>query len=141
MKKFIFEIQGTKYEVEMLSFEKNIAEVEVNGTQYKVELQQEIKTSKTPVLIRKPLEAPTSKEIIEKVQSKSITKIKAPLPGTILSVKKNVGDTVKKGDVVMIMEAMKMENNVLAERDGIINKINHNVGDSVLQGEALFELE
>ena len=63
--------------------------------------------------------------------------VKSPLPGVILEVKVNVGDEVKKGQTVVILEAMKMENNINADRDGKITAINIKAGDSVLEGTDL----
>ena len=67
--------------------------------------------------------------------------MKSPLPGVILDVKVNVGDTVKKGDLVVILEAMKMENSINADRDGKIAAVNVRVGDSVLEGTDLVVIE
>ena len=67
-------------------------------------------------------------------------KVNAPLPGNIFKVLVNEGDTVKKGDVLLIMEAMKMENNVLAEKDGTVSSVKVSVGDAVLQNDVLIEM-
>ncbi len=67
-------------------------------------------------------------------------KIAAPMPGKILAVKANVGQAVKKGDVVMILEAMKMENEITAPEDGTVASINVAVGDSVESGDTLASL-
>ena len=67
--------------------------------------------------------------------------VKSPLPGVILDIKVNVGDTVKKGQVIIILEAMKMENNINADKDGKITAINVNKGDSVLEGTDLVIIE
>ena len=67
--------------------------------------------------------------------------VKSPLPGVILDIKVNVGDAVKKGQVIIILEAMKMENNINADKDGKITAINVNKGDSVLEGTDLVIIE
>ena len=59
------------------------------------------------------------------------TQIKAPMPGTVLAVKKNVGDAVKAGDVVIVLEAMKMENDIVAPCDGTVKSINAPKGSTV----------
>ncbi len=141
MKNFKFTISGNKYEVHIKNLEDNIAEIEVNGTTYKVEVEHEIKKPKTPVLVRKPVEKPAGSEKIQKTHATGGTAIKAPLPGTILNIKTQVGSTVSKGDTLMIMEAMKMENSILAERDGKIKNIKVKEGDNVIEGEVLIELE
>lgn len=142
MKKFKFTIRGNKYDVEILNIEENIAEIEVNGTHYEIEIHKDVKQSKTPKLIRKKSvpsfdidKAKTTKPGI--VGSKEI---KAPLPGTILEIKVKVGDIVKAGDDLLIMEAMKMENNIRADREGRIIAVKVNPGDSVLEGDALVEI-
>ena len=139
MKKFDFTIRGNKYNVEIKSFEYNIAEIEVNGTPYKVEVHKEITQTKTPKLVRPVIQKEGSGKIKKKLSSSYI--VKAPLPGNILKIMINKGDEVKKGDNLMIMEAMKMENNILSEKDGIVKSIKINIGDSVLQGDPLIEIE
>jgi biotin carboxyl carrier protein len=67
--------------------------------------------------------------------------IKSPLPGNILKVNVNVGDSFKDGDILMVIESMKMENNILAEHDGKITRVHAAVGKAVLQDEVLFEIE
>ncbi|MCB0730258.1 MAG: biotin/lipoyl-binding protein [Ignavibacteriae bacterium] len=143
MKKFSFTISGNKYDVELHDIEENIAQIEVNGSTYEVEIHKEIKTSKTPKLVR-PQVFPTGESDKAKTAKPSERKgtggIKAPLPGTILELKIKVGDTVKAGDVLLIMEAMKMENNIKADKPGTITDIKIKVGDSVLEGDLLVEI-
>ena len=67
--------------------------------------------------------------------------IKSPLPGVILQVKVNVGDQVTKGQVLMVLEAMKMENNILSDKDGKVAAINVSKGDSILEGTDLIVIE
>jgi len=137
MKKFKFKISGNEYGVWVKSIDGNIAKIEVNGTSYDVELERETKTTKTPTLVRKVV--PSKEEKIEKKEGGAPTPIKAPLPGKILSLKVGKGDIVKKGDVILIMEAMKMENNVLATKDGVVETLKVQPGDSVLEGDILIE--
>jgi biotin carboxyl carrier protein len=139
MKTYKFTISGNKYTVNIKSFEDNIAEIELNGTPYTVEMEQEIKTTKTPKLIRPEKPAQEAPREIQK--GSGLSKITAPLPGTIFKLIAKEGDVVKKGDAVLIMEAMKMENNVLAEKEGTVKKILVKEGDSVLQGDLLIEIE
>jgi biotin carboxyl carrier protein len=138
MKKFKFKISGNEYGVHIKSIDDNIASIEVNGTPYEVELEREEKASKTPTLVRKVV--PSKEEKIEKKEGGSSFPVKAPLPGKIMSVKISKGDIVKKGDVLLVMEAMKMENNVLASQDGVIEGVKVNQGDSVLEGDVLLEM-
>lgn len=120
-----------------------VKEVEVNGSRYEVEIEQEVKTSKTPKLVRS--KAVPSSEYDKAKTSKPTEKkgagaIKAPLPGTILEMKVKVGDVVKSGDLLLVMEAMKMENNITADKEGKVSAINVNNGDSVMEGDVLVEI-
>lgn len=138
MKKFKFKIQGNPYDVVVKDIEENIVQIEVNGTSYEVEVEKQIVTSKTPTLIRKPVKPKAGEGQISKSTGKTL--VKAPLPGNILQVVKKTGDEVKKGELVLIYEAMKMENQVLAEKDGSIGEMKVSTGDAVLQGDVLFEI-
>ena len=143
MKKFNFVINGNAYEVEILGFEENIAKVEVNGTQFNVEVQKDLKMTKTPTLVRAEPPKPTSKESkIPRTPSQTTNvAIKAPLPGTIISVLVKAGDKVTLGQKLLTMEAMKMENNVLSEKDGIVKIVLVKPGQAVAQSETLVEIE
>ena len=142
MKKFKFKIRGNTYDVEIKEFEDNIAQIEVNGTMYEVEVEKkESARSKTPKLVRSQVETKRSDSKIKKSVSSRAAAIKAPLPGNIFKIMVREGDEVKKGDTIMIMEAMKMENNVLAEKDGKVSSIKVKEGDSVLQNDVLAEIE
>ena len=141
MKKFKFTISGNPYEVEIQKFENNVAKMEVNGTAYKVEVHKEVKqVSKTPKLVRPNVQTKRKDTKIKK-SMQGITPIKAPLPGTILKIMVKEGDEVKQSDNLLIMEAMKMENQVLAERAGKIKSIKVAEGDAVLQNDVLIEIE
>lgn len=144
MKKFSFTIRGNKYDVELHNIEDNIAEVEVNGSKYEVEIHKEIKSSKTPKLVRARA-VPSTDSTLQTQSPKPTPKptgggVRAPLPGTILEIKAKVGDDVKVGDTLLIMEAMKMENNIKADKAGKISVLKVNVGDSVLEGDLLVEI-
>jgi biotin carboxyl carrier protein len=142
MKNYKFTIEGSAYEVDIISFEGNKVQLEVNGTPYLVELNKEMKTTKTPVLVRSGVPQPTRSESkIKKNLSSSATLVKSPLPGTILQVLVNLGDEVKVGQKLITMEAMKMENNVLAEKEGKVVVIKVKAGDSVLQNDTLLEIQ
>lgn len=138
MKKFKFKIRGNKYEAVVKSFEKNIVDIDINGTNYKVELEQEIVKPKTPKLVRERVQ--TSKEDA-KIKSKVGKLVKAPLPGTIFKLNVKIGDEVAAGETLLIMEAMKMENNIQSQVDGKIKSIMIKEGDAVLQDDILLELD
>lgn len=149
MKKFSFTINGDDFAVRVKKVEGDIAELEVNGTPYTVKMHQEIKTTKTPVvLVRKEVQTKQGDERakenltpVSESKRPSAKAIKSPLPGNILKVNVAAGDTFKEGDVLMVMESMKMENNILAERNGKIIKVCAPAGKAVLQDEVLFEIE
>ncbi|MCD4746698.1 MAG: biotin/lipoyl-binding protein [Bacteroidales bacterium] len=141
MKQFKFTIKGHNYDVELQKYEDNIAEIEVNGTQYIVEVHTDIIQHKTPKLVRTAVPQPTRSETkIKKRITTNVYTIKAPLPGNIIQIFAKEGDTVKTGDKLLIYEAMKMENNILAEKDGQIKLIKVAPGESVLQGDVLIEM-
>jgi biotin carboxyl carrier protein len=141
MKNYSFTINGQKYDVHIKSFEENIAEIEVNGSNYKVEVHSEVKKVKTPTLVRKPIENKPGEGTIKKAASTGGYVLKAPLPGSIFKMSVNVGDTVTKGQTLLVMEAMKMENNIQSEKDGVVKEIKVKVGDAVLQNDALIIIE
>jgi biotin carboxyl carrier protein len=138
MKKFKFKINGNTYEVDVKNVEGQLAELEVNGSLYNVELEKEMKTIKTPRIYKKPLSTP--KENTKLTSDVKLSHINAPLPGNIISIKVKEGDTVTKGDVLLIMEAMKMENNVMAETNGVVKSLKIKEGDTVLQNDILIEI-
>ena len=140
MKIFKFTIRGNNYEEDVVSFENDVAKLEVNGTPYNVELHKQEQVTKTPILVRQAVTNPTDSHKIKKAVN-NIIKITAPLPGNIMQIFVNVGDIVKKEDRLLIYEAMKMENKLLSEKDGVIKSIHVVPGDSVLQDDLLMELE
>lgn len=139
MKEFRYSINGTQYKVEIIKEEENTVELEVNGTPYTVELDKAVKVK--PVVISRPAPAPvTAKGAPVVVPTKAVSAgsvIKSPLPGVILEVNVKVGDTVKSGSKLMILEAMKMENTIVSDHDGKVVEIKVDKGASVLEGAEL----
>jgi biotin carboxyl carrier protein len=138
MKSFKFTIQGNHYDVDVKSIDGNMAQVEVNGTHYDVEIHRQVPTTKTPILVRNPVKSP---EPAHMSAGTKFLAVRTPLPGNILTISKKNGDAVQKGDLVLVYEAMKMENKILAEKDGIIRNMKVNAGDNILQDDILFEIE
>ena len=162
MKEYKYKINGNSYTVVIGDIEDNVARVEVNGSLYKVELDKAQKTLKSvakPAASTAPA-APAVKPVVKPAAAPAQaapaasaptaapaqaaapaagggTGVKSPLPGVILDIKVNVGDEVKKGQLVVVLEAMKMENSINADRDGKITAIKVNKGDSVLEGTDL----
>ncbi len=136
MKEYKYKINGTEYKVQINNMDESKAEVEVNGKAYEVELIQEKKAK--PVIkpaAPKAAAAPVAAPATEPVRSGAAgSGVKSPLPGVILDVKVNMGDEVKVGQPIAILEAMKMENTINADRNGKIVEIKVKKGDSILEG-------
>ena len=120
MKAYKFKIGGNQYDVTVNGIEGKLADVTVNGVNYQVELENEVAAAPAA-----PAAAPASG---------NGKKIGSPLPGVIISVDVKEGQAVKRGQKVAVIEAMKMENEILAECDGTITAIHVKQGDSVLEG-------
>jgi biotin carboxyl carrier protein len=150
MNKYQYKVQGVDYEVEIEEVEGNIAKVNVNGIPFEVELQQPINAAKHPTIVKPKVEAPKAAAPVAPVApvapaaqpaaAGAGNPVKAPLPGTITSVNVKVGDTVGVGDVVIVLEAMKMQNNIEAEYAGTVTSITVNPGDSVMEGAVLMTI-
>lgn len=146
MKNFKFSINGNQYEVDILNLEDNVAEIEVNGTSYQVEIEKKVKTpTKTPKLVRTAVAPSTDVDTTQKktsrpAESKGAGFIKSPLPGVILNIHVKEGDSVKVGDMLFTLEAMKMENSIKSDKDGKIVGIKVKQGDAVLEGDLLVEI-
>lgn len=139
MKTYKFKVNENGYTVNIKSQEDNIINLEVNGTSYDVVLKQEIKKTKTPTLVRAASKRPAEPLKVNPKSSK--TRIVAPIPGVVMSIDVKVGDTLKVGDRMLVLEAMKMENNIVCEKAGTITAINITAGQQVLQDELMIELE
>ena len=116
--------------------------ITVNGTAYDVAAEELGATAaSTPVAAPAPAAAPAPKAAAPAASGAAgSVKVAAPMPGNILAIKANNGQAVKKGEVIMILEAMKMENEITAPEDGTIASINVGVGDSVESGDTLATL-
>lgn len=141
MKKYKFTINGNIYSVSIKGMEDNLMDVEINGTPYAVELDQEVKQAKTPKLVRAKVPQPTKEQ--QTIPQKHVAglPVRAPLPGTVIELKVRVGDTVQRGDLLLLMEAMKMENQIMAEQAGTIKSIDVQAGQSVLQDQVIMIME
>lgn len=145
MKNITFKIKDKEYNVEIVGVEDTMAKVNVNGITYEVEVNQPIKTTKTPTLVR-PIAVPStdSTPSTARTASPSAPKgtgtLKSPLPGKILDIYVKQGDSVKVGQTLICLEAMKMENNINSDREGVITSINVHKNDTVLEGDVLVEI-
>ena len=118
--------------------------ITVNGTVYSVTVEEGASTGAAPVaaapVAAAPAPAAAPAQAAAPAGAQGSVTVNAPMPGKILGVKASVGQAVKKGDVVVVLEAMKMENEIVAPQDGTIASINVAVGDSVDSGAVLATL-
>lgn len=142
MKTYRFKINGNEYNVAINSVEGNTADVTVNGTAYQVELENAPAQAPAPVQAVQPVAAQAGQAAVATAQAaaakpgaqgagKAVT---SPLPGVIIAMKVNVGDPVKAGQEIAVLEAMKMENSIEATHDGTVTAIHVAKGDSILEG-------
>ncbi len=158
MAKYQYTVKGVDYEVEIQDIEGNIANVTVNGIPFEVEMKQPVKAGKQKVKLSEERRAEGSEERRVKSEESNSSSasaastssaptagagkpVVAPLPGTINEIKVKVGDKVNTGDTVVILEAMKMQNNIEAETSGTITSINVNKGDAVMEGDTLVNIK
>ena len=132
MKNFKFTINGNVYEVGIEAAENGKSNVNVNGKSYVVEVEADVMQA---TAVRRPVATPGA-------ATKTTSGImKSPLPGKVLKVLVAEGQVVKRGDVLMVIESMKMENNIAAQADGVVRSIKVAAEQSILQGDALLEIE
>lgn len=143
MKEYKYTINGNKYEVAINSINENIANVVVNGEEYEVQMEKEPEPVKKKVVVRPVAqsqpETATAQKSTNKVNMSNA--VKSPLPGVITEIKVNVGDDVKAGDTVVVLEAMKMANNLDAEKGGKVTAILVKEGESVMEDTPLVVIE
>ena len=141
MKEYKYKINGTEYVVAINKIDDKEAELEVNGTPFNVEILTEKKkpapTIKRPQPV-KPVEHVAAPQAASSGRSAAI---KAPLPGVIIDILVNEGDQVKRGQKLLVLEAMKMENNISSDKDGAVKAIKVRKGDSILEGTDLVVIE
>ena len=144
MKEYKYKINGNLYNVVIGDIEDNIAHVEVNGTHYNVEMEKKPKAAPAPKPVARPAAKPAAAPAAApaaKPAASAKSGVKSPLPGVILDIKVKEGDEVKKGQTIIILEAMKMENSINADKDGKVTAINVSKGESVLEGTDLVIIE
>ena len=152
MKKYSYKINGADYDVTIQSISGQRAKVEVNGIPFDVEMQGSTLTednlpdtevaeaSAQPKAVVQE-EAPKAQvEAAPAGAAGSGTPVKAPLPGVVTKINVSTGQKVKRGQPVLVLEAMKMENNITAEQDGEVTGICVKPGDSVLEGTVLLTI-
>lgn len=147
MAKYQYTIQGVDYDVEINEVEGSLAKVNVNGIDFDVELKQPISVGKQmkKVKVEKPVAAPVTAAAPGAAPAPapvagSGAKVLAPLPGTVTEVCVKVGDAVAMGDTVVVLEAMKMQNNIEAENAGTVTSVLVSKGDTVMEGAPLITI-
>lgn len=144
MKSYKMKINGNEYEVAVKDVNGQNVEVEVNGNAYTVELAEAPKAEKPRPVIARPAAAAASAPAAApapRPAAGAAGSTRSPLPGTVLSVNVTVGQSVKAGDVALVLEAMKMENNINCGRDGVVKAVYVQKGDNVLEGADLLLVE
>ena len=149
MKEFAFKLNGADYKCAVEQLEAGKAKVTVNGKVYEVETEAAAPAAK-PVakpapVAPKPAPAPAAAPKAEaKANSQEPTakgqQVKSPLPGSVIKVLVSEGQAVKKGDTLLTLESMKMENAIMAEADGVVKQIAVTPGQNVMQDDLLIVL-
>lgn len=136
MKSFQFTIDGRKYATTVNEIEDNVAEVTVNGTVFHVEIDK----MKNATSIKPAAAKASAVAAPRAAQPAGTVVVKSPLPGSIVKVVAAAGQAVKKGDLLLTMESMKMENQVTSEYDGTIKSVLVQPGQNVMQDDKLVEI-
>lgn len=141
MKEYKFKINGNEYNVAVNGIEDGKASVTVNGVAYEVEMENQAparkEISQTAPAPQAPAAAPAAAPTAAARADGAEKTVNSPLPGVIIEVSVKEGQSVKRGQKVAVLEAMKMENDILAPQDGVIGKVLVNKGDSVLEGAGI----
>ena len=155
MKKYEYKVNGVDYEVEIAAVEGKIAKVNVNGIPFEIEMQKPINAAKHPALAatsraQSPVTpaqpaapAPVAAPVAAATPATPVGEgraLKAPLPGTITEIKVQVGQQVTAGQTVIVLEAMKMANNIEAEYAGQVTSIVVKQGETVMEGAVLLTI-
>ena len=141
MQKFKFNIDGKGYEAVVEEIERGVARVELNGKSYTVQIEKEEAIVSPKIAAVKP--SAGGADFVEAPQQPvtgNAGSIKSPLPGNVSKIKVKEGQAVKAGEVLMTLEAMKMENEIMAPGAGTVKKIYVSEGKAVQQGEALIDI-
>ncbi|MBR5105968.1 MAG: biotin/lipoyl-binding protein [Alistipes sp.] len=152
MKKYSLKINGNPYEVKIedINESSTMARVTVNGTKYDVEIEGgKASVVKKPAVVAAPEatglsvtpKTPIATKPAAPAAAASGLKVTCPLPGTIIALNVKEGDTVSAGQTLLVLEAMKMENNIDAERGGVVKQVLVQAGATVMEGDVLLVIE
>ena len=153
MNTYKYKVKGVDYEVEIAEVEGKIARVNVNGIPFELELQKPINAAKHPTMNKPKVEIPRPAAAAPAPASPAPAAapaaaaaagagnaLKAPLPGTVTEVKVQVGQTIAVGDTVLVLEAMKMQNNIESDYAGQVTSVLVKPGDTVMEGAVLLTI-
>ena len=138
MKEFTFKINGAEYKCAVEEIEAGKTNVTVNGKVYTVET--EAPAAPAPKPAAKPAPAPKAEASKPAAAPAAGLQVKSPLPGSVIKVLVSEGQAVKKGDTLLTLESMKMENAIMAEQDGTVKQIAVTPGQNVMQDDLLVVL-
>ena len=142
MKEYKYTIDGKEYKVEIGDIVDNVADVTVNGEAFKVEMEPEAEPEKKKVVLGNPTaESSDDSSATPTANVNTANAVKAPLPGVITSIEVQVGQQVNAGDTVVVLEAMKMANNIEAEKSGTVTAICVKQGENVMEDAPLDVIE
>ena len=141
MTEYQFEIEGSSYRVVIVETRADHAIVEVNGTEYRVEIKTPVSAPTEPAPVTAPV--PVARRAGSSGPESAIEDgiVRAPLPGVIRKLMRKVGDVVEAQEPVLVLEAMKMENEIKTPVAGTIAEFLINEGDSVNTGDGLFRIQ
>ena len=148
-KEFSFKINGAEYKCAVEEIEAGLTEVTVNGKKYTVETEKPVAPAPKAAPKAAPAAAPAPAPAAPKAApapkaaapaAAAGAQVKSPLPGSVVKVCVNEGQDVKKGDTLLILESMKMENPILAEQDGKVAQVAVAAGQTVMQDDLLVVL-
>lgn len=149
-KEFSFKINGAEYKCAVEEIEAGLTEVTVNGKKYTVETEKPVAPAPKAAPKASPAAAPAPAPAAPKAApaapkaapaaAAAGAQVKSPLPGSVVKVCVNEGQDVKKGDTLLILESMKMENPILAEQDGKVAQVAVAAGQTVMQDDLLVVL-
>jgi len=143
MKEYVITIKDKPYHVIIKKMRTDTAIVEVEGQEYEVGVDRKLKRHITPLEVKPMIKQSLPSAPVSTAGAPIAATgddVVSPLPGLILSILVKVGDKVKSGQTVLKMEAMKMENEIKANKDGIIKKFFVNEGDSILENAPLVKI-
>ena len=139
-KEFSFKINGAEYKCAVEEIEAGLTEVTVNGKKYTVETEKPVAPAPKAAPAAAPKAAPAPAPKAAAPAAAAGAQVKSPLPGSVVKVCVSEGQDVKKGDTLLILESMKMENPILAEQDGKVAQVAVAAGQTVMQDDLLVVL-